>query len=243
MESKKDIGKAFRDKLDRLDKTAPGSGWTAISGELQQMKMQRRFPWKRVLGSLLLLLLIGLVATYPLWEDDVPHVYIEMPEEHEGQGDDIKEKGMHEKSTAEEAQKTGTNSVQDKINEGTGTGLTIIPKGNDPRNSIQTDSPISTIRPTGIGNENYDGNTIIPLPKAAAEMPIPDKTSTGTKFATAGTDDGEGKYKMLDLSSVNYGTDTLKFNKNKKLDTKRISDSLNKLYGKERAGRKNKEKE
>jgi len=242
MESKKDIGKAFRDKLERLDKTAPGSGWNAISGELQQMKMQRRFPWKRVLGSLLVLLLIGLIATYPLWENDVPRVYIEMPEAQEDQGGHIRENDMHEKSTTEEVQNTGTNLVQDKVNEVTGTGLTI-PQGSDSRNSIQTDSPISTARPTGSGNEAYEGNSTVPVPKAATGTTIPDVTITGSKPATAGTDDGEGKYKMLDLSGVNYGADTLKFRKDKKLDTKRISDSLNKLYGKERPARKNKKKD
>ncbi len=61
MEVKKDIGKAFREKLDNLDRMPGDALWDAINKDLD-VKKKRQFPlfWFFI-GSLSLLAIIGTV--------------------------------------------------------------------------------------------------------------------------------------------------------------------------------------
>ncbi|WP_294824778.1 hypothetical protein [uncultured Flavobacterium sp.] len=229
MENRKDIGKAFREKLDRLDRTAPNTGWNAISGELQEMKMQRGFPWKRAIVSLLVLLAV-LVASYPIWKDEVPHVYLEMPDAHKNRESTAKEANAHaDGNTIAPGESTLTpenNSLTDNPlqPENSDTGTIITEK----QSHVETD-----LRMTRQSDENTAEasplNPTVPIP----QTPVTEKQAD-TPRAASPTGDGEGKFKTLDLSKVTYGTDSLKVKKEKKLDTRRIADSLNKLYGREK---------
>lgn len=62
MENKKDIGKAFREKLNKLDKNPKDSAWNSINAELQQ-KRKRRIAflpfWMKMAGILSLGLLVS----------------------------------------------------------------------------------------------------------------------------------------------------------------------------------------
>jgi len=66
MENKKDIGKAFREKLKDLDQTPDDKVWNAIYADLQKKKKKRFiFPfWMKTVGFLLLATGI-MVAIYP----------------------------------------------------------------------------------------------------------------------------------------------------------------------------------
>jgi hypothetical protein len=89
MESKKDIGKAFREKLDTLQKQPGDAVWDSIRGDLGKSKPKGMPAWIKLMTMGSLLLLIGFF-TYPLWENHVPHIYMEMPNENGGQeSDDI----------------------------------------------------------------------------------------------------------------------------------------------------------
>jgi len=63
MENRKDIGKAFSDKLNSLDRSPRKEVWTGISDELRKKKKKRRivffFFWGKALGILLLCSISG----------------------------------------------------------------------------------------------------------------------------------------------------------------------------------------
>lgn len=236
MENKKDIGKAFRDKLDRLDRTGPQSGWNAISEELQQIKMQRRFPWRGIIGVSLLALLIGLIATYPSWQDDLPHIYMEMPEEHNAK-----------KATPEENNNVGIdNNAKSEITEQpenistTDNATQAVTKiSSQPAHSSQDFSVKVDNIPSSAGAEpsavklaaiplKTDENNNAPASEGKTHT-MPDSSSSAAKPGLQ-TDNSEGKVKLLDLSKVSYGTENFTPKKEKKLDTRKIADSLNKLY-------------
>lgn len=247
MENKKDIGKAFREKLDRLDRTAPQSGWNAISGELQQMKMQRRFPWRRIIGLSLLVLLVGLVATYPLWQDNLPHIYMEMPEEHDTKKATSEENSkelINNNAKPEVTKETKNTSPKDGI------PRTMTDISSEPRHSLPNASGKPDNRSSSAGAEpSYRNTAPTPLNTGqninlnAPETKTPNAPDTYLEKPGLQTDDGEGKVKLLDLSKVRYGSDSLNVRKDKKLDRKRIADSLNKLYGRTKPDRKQKKTE
>lgn len=60
MESKKDIGKAFRDKLDGLQQSPPDAVWERLQAEMQGKKKRRVIPfWFTAAAIVLVLLLAG----------------------------------------------------------------------------------------------------------------------------------------------------------------------------------------
>lgn len=82
MENRKDIGKAFREKLDGLQKSPGDNVWQSIRKDLPAKK--KRFLLPFWLWATLIPLTIAIttgIFTYPLWENRVPHIYIVMPEE------------------------------------------------------------------------------------------------------------------------------------------------------------------
>ncbi|MCW4469467.1 hypothetical protein OGH69_10860 [Flavobacterium sp. MFBS3-15] len=247
MENKKDIGKAFRDKLDRLDRTAPHSGWNAISGELQQMKMQCRFPWRRIIGLSLLVLLVGLVATYPLWEDNLPHIYMRMPKEHDTKKaapeednteliDNNAKPVVTEQPESKPPKNDATRSVNNISSEPTPNLQDV--SGKMQKISTPTTNEPSSVKPPAT-RLNAGKNNNLPTSEAKASI----TPAIPVEKSIIQSDDAMGKVKMLDLSKVSYGSDSLNIRKDKKLDRKRIADSLNKLYGRTKPDRKKKNTE
>lgn len=99
MESKKDIGKAFREKLDTLQKQPGDAVWDSIRGDLGKSKPKGMPAWIKLMTMGSLLLLIGFF-TYPLWENHVPHIYMEMPDETGGQQSGDTQKGPNAASSS-----------------------------------------------------------------------------------------------------------------------------------------------
>ncbi len=62
MENKKDIGKAFREKLDLLDKSPGNRVWDAIATELDQKKRKAVPLWLKITGISVVVLLVFLAA-------------------------------------------------------------------------------------------------------------------------------------------------------------------------------------
>ncbi len=244
MENKKDIGKAFREKLDRLDRTAPQSGWKAISGELRQMKKPPKFRWLRIAAISSLVMIVAAVATYPLWEEHVPHIYMRMPKEYNDRA----------KEGAETKNPVVTDNNTDSISAATHHDATL----NDPAAVVGKDITVRSsgaktagAQPPATTFKRIDSprpaseSNLLPLKgnKAEAITPAGNTSETAPKLPLVQPptlNESEGQFRMLDLSGVSYGSDSLKIKKEKKLDTKRIADSLNKLYGREKSERKKK---
>jgi hypothetical protein len=84
MESRKDIGKAFREKLDQLHKQPGDTVWDSIKSDLIKKRRKAVPVWLRFWAITGVFLLLGFF-TYPLWENYVPHIYIKMPEQEKEQ--------------------------------------------------------------------------------------------------------------------------------------------------------------
>jgi hypothetical protein len=82
MENRKDIGKAFREKMDGLQKSPGDHVWQSIRQDLPKKNRRLLLPlWFRVaIIPVAALFVIGFF-TYQLWQEHVPHVYFKMPRE------------------------------------------------------------------------------------------------------------------------------------------------------------------
>lgn len=80
MENRKDIGKAFREKLNGLQKSPRNEGWAAINKELAASnKRSKTGIWLKALIFTGAFLILAIVFSYPLWKSYAPHIYISMP--------------------------------------------------------------------------------------------------------------------------------------------------------------------
>ena len=82
MENRKDIGKAFREKLEELEKSPKARVWNSVNAELIKHRKQA-FITKWLRGSAIagVAALVITLFTYPLWKEHVPHIYLVMPNE------------------------------------------------------------------------------------------------------------------------------------------------------------------
>jgi hypothetical protein len=80
MENKQDIGKAFRDKLDGLQRQPGDAVWNNINASLQQNKRGGfTMPfWGKATAIVLCIILLA-VVTHPLYTDYLPEIIIKMP--------------------------------------------------------------------------------------------------------------------------------------------------------------------
>ncbi|MBA9072791.1 hypothetical protein GGR22_000917 [Flavobacterium gossypii] len=73
MENKKDIGKAFRDKIDGLDKSPSPKVWDSINAELKKKKKRRLLPfWIKTTGIAILFLFLLLPFSTLEWSRNFP---------------------------------------------------------------------------------------------------------------------------------------------------------------------------
>ena len=72
MENKKDIGRAVRDKLEGLQKQPAPAVWERIRTDLDAVKKPRRFPLWGIAVSIIALLVLATLLTYPLWKSTIP---------------------------------------------------------------------------------------------------------------------------------------------------------------------------
>lgn len=73
MENKKDIGKAFREKIDRLEKSPSPKVWDSINAELRKKKKRRLLPfWIKTIGIAVLFLFLLLPFSTLEWSTDFP---------------------------------------------------------------------------------------------------------------------------------------------------------------------------
>ena len=117
MESRKDIGRAFREKLDLLQKQPGDAVWDSIRADLDKGRSKGVVPaWLRywLISGVFLL---AVFFSYPLWKNNVPRVYIEMPRQENEQGT-VK---APERDNASAPYTTGKNSNED-TNVGTASG-------------------------------------------------------------------------------------------------------------------------
>jgi len=192
MESKKDIGKAFRERLDLLQKQPGEAVWDSIRADLDKGKKKAVPVWLRfwLIGGVFLLTAF---FTYPLWENKVPHIYIKMPEQ-EG----IQSIGLSDTDKNEETH----NAVVGNENGG---GKKIITSGDS--KTITTNQSVTSL-PENLSNENaaYKNNnkknsntgtglnTTISINKATAKQSsrsteitnVAEKGQTGVSTAVAG---------------------------------------------------------
>lgn len=78
MENKKDIGKAFREKLNGLERLPKDSVWESISADLNKKKKRVIPLWFKFTSVAVAIILLSLL-TQTLWEGTVPDTYIVMP--------------------------------------------------------------------------------------------------------------------------------------------------------------------
>jgi hypothetical protein len=252
MENKKDIGKAFREKLDGLQKQPSDAAWNSISAELRQMKKPSKFPWLRTSIVSVVIAVVVTIATYPLWESHVPRIYIEMPDGHKteaGRNGDLKSGTMENNATSVTATDADSDTTENVITTGN-----VQDNPDSISKSHRNVSPVAGMpvnnSPSGTehGSSNTtssEGNTIPVKDTGRNTQTIAPVTTTnpGKENKTpADNDESEGKVKMLDLSGISYGTDNLKTKEEKKKDYTRIADSLNKLYGREKKDKKSEKK-
>lgn len=79
MENKKDIGKAFREKLDGIDRQPGDALWNAISTDLDAKKKKKRLPLWMWVGAITAIITVTAWLSHPLWEGYVPEIYMKMP--------------------------------------------------------------------------------------------------------------------------------------------------------------------
>lgn len=210
MESKKDIGRAFREKLDTLQKQPGDAVWDSIRGDLGKSKPKGMPAWIKLMTMGSLLLLIGFF-TYPLWENHVPHIYMEMPDETGGQQNDETQGGPNAGSPStpggnENATGTQTGVVKNESGEtgsatnaesGTGTGSNatgIIQNRNsnsatgtagNNTNTSNNNQPASRAR---VRNTNNLGSSNESAAGNSGQVSASGKTSaSSTRVATNGT--------------------------------------------------------
>jgi len=134
MENKKDIGKAFREKLDGLQKSPKDAVWDAIYADLHEKKRRRFLPfWFTTSMITIIGILILGIFTYPLWENYAPKIYMEMPK-----GDD----------SDSDANATGTN----KTNNDSQSGDLRSTDGQE--NNQSTGAADAGVKPGGSETEN-----------------------------------------------------------------------------------------
>ncbi len=164
MENRKDIGKAFREKLDGLQKSPGDNVWQSIRKDLPAKK--RRFLVPFWLWATLIPLTIAIttgIFTYPLWENRVPHIYIVMPE-------DASQQNNHKTIINTKTQDAVTNldnTETEKINDNGSTLDNLSGKQNNSQptgNSINNNRS-NTIVKTNTDNLLYRSNSVSPKPK------------------------------------------------------------------------------
>ncbi|MEL1243509.1 hypothetical protein AAEO56_04480 [Flavobacterium sp. DGU11] len=231
MENKKDIGKAFREKLDGLQKPAPNGGWDSISSQLGQIKKPSKFPWLKTTIVSLTVVCVVVVATYFLWEKYLTQFYMVMPE------NNAKENTVNAPANDQpenrSANGTQTKKRPDSIKSSTPsygnpvTSTVVIAtekkQHTDVGSSEVAESGKSQIpatdKPASVSNSEHSFSTaetnVLKAPENSAEMPTPEYR--------------RGKLK----DPTDYGADSLVINKKtEKRDFSKIADSLNRLYGK-----------
>lgn len=249
MENKKDIGKAFREKLDGLHKPAPDGGWNSISLSLLQNKPKSGFQWFKPYLISLIAIIVALLATYPFWKEHVPHIYMEMPDEHKTGNDHDASKNQTTDKPDENKEDASEISVTDNEDRNDPGSTTVAGSSNAlPSKGMQATPVLSSRSSNNDTSHHQDSNTAPDNGVDSKSVPVETvtagnkTTNTATPTETTATkisDDEERMVKLLDLSGVSYGADTLKKSKAaKKLDTSRIADSLNKLYGREKKDKK-----
>lgn len=107
MENKQDIGKAFKDRLSGLHREPGDAVWQNISASLQQQKRGGfRMPlWGKATSIIAVVALVA-VFTYPQWDQYVPQVTITMPNEGP-------ESGNQNPKTGSRNAVTGTGEAED----------------------------------------------------------------------------------------------------------------------------------
>ena len=193
MESKKDIGRAFRERLDLLQKQPGEAVWDSIRADLDKGKKKAVPMWLRfwLIGGVFLLTAF---FTYPLWENKVPHIYIKMPE-HEG----TQSTGLSDTDKNEETQPHDA-----VVGNENGVGKKIITPGDS---KITTNQSVTSL-PENLSNDNAPDknnnkknsstgtglNTTISINKATAKRSsrsteitnVAEKGQTGVSTAVAG---------------------------------------------------------
>lgn len=200
MESKKDIGRAFRERLDLLQKQPGEAVWDSIRADLNKGKKKAVPVWLRfwLIGGVFLLTAF---FTYPLWENKVPHIYIKMPEQ-EG----TKSTGS---SDADKNKETQTHDAV--VGNESGVGKKIVNPG-DSKTTTTTNQSITSLPENGSDDiaayknnnrKNNNGknsntgtglNTTISINKATAKRSsrsteitnVAEKGQTGVSGAVAG---------------------------------------------------------
>ncbi len=147
MENRKDIGKAFREKLDGLQKSPGDHVWQSIRQDLPKKNRRLLLPlWFRAaIIPVAALLVIGFL-TYPLWQEHVPHVYFKMPRE-------TKDEIITTKTNPSEGVAAKPEATP-SLSNGTGNGAaTNVTDGNTAVNKYGTTSPAKSITSvSGLGN-------------------------------------------------------------------------------------------
>lgn len=106
MENRKDIGTAFREKLNDLDKTPNDATWNAINAELQKKKKRRAFyisDWMKIAG----IFLLGTIVSFFVFNGSLENNYFINPNHKEvvNESSDVKnnttpENGSHDSDTS-----------------------------------------------------------------------------------------------------------------------------------------------
>lgn len=178
MENRKDIGKAFREKLEGIEKSPKNEVWNSVNAELIKHRKQAFITkWLRATALTGVAALIITLFTYPLWKEYVPHIYMVMPNEKI-------ENGNHE--IPEKKRAAGSNAATNYHNAGTDGSSTNTAMPGSAAKAAKEDA----------GEATFDGfsNTSNPGNNSNAENTISGKTkirSTSSGNTLSGVKDNK----------------------------------------------------
>ncbi|AWH85045.1 hypothetical protein HYN59_07855 [Flavobacterium album] len=238
MENKKDIGKAFREKLDGLQKPAPDGGWDSISSQLGNIKKPSKFPWLRT-TIVSLAVIIAIVLAYSLLGNKA-----ESPEKDTKETVIAPENGQTKSVvTSGNAAATDNATTEDSrmVQSPSGNSLSGLTSPKTARtdesrqNVVASDKHITeyeTQRPAA-----PDSNITTSIKENSPAAHEANAVKAAENEDNAYPDNRRGKLKP----STDYGADSLVIKKKpEKRDISKIADSLNKLYGREKKQSKRK---
>lgn len=199
MESRKDIGRAFREKLDQLHKQPGDKVWESIKSDLDKGRHRGLPLWMRyfMISSVFVLTAI---FTYPLWKNNVPHIYIKMPEQEK------------EQAIPTSSANNGTATYDSQVATGNNNGTNEGQEGNkvlNTQNSPNTTDEGSTAISTPVTGTSTSGAIVTSTDRNAETQyraPTPKKNKTASAIVSSANNTTTAPAARQDTVNNSYRT-------------------------------------